>query len=56
MKVKITDITPCKIFPYKYGFIEIFDFDIIENTCNNTEIPPKPSKKLHVNIHGIGSV
>ncbi len=50
------EIKPCKVLPIMYGFIEIFDFDIIENTCNSTEIPPKPNRKLQVKMHGIGKV
>ena len=34
--------------------MEIFDFEIIENTCNNTEKPPNPSKKLQSKMHEVG--
>ena len=36
--------------PIIYGFIEISDVDVILNTCSKIEIPPKPSKKLHIII------
>ena len=29
-----------------YGFIDKSDLEIILKTCNKTDIPPKPSKKL----------
>lgn len=35
---------PCKIFPYKYGFIDKSVLEVILNTCKKIEIPPKPSK------------
>ena len=42
----IAEKNPCKIFPIMYGFIDKSDFETILKTCNNTDNPPKPSKKL----------
>ena len=41
---------PCNNLPKIYGFIEISDLEIILNTCNIIEIPPKPSKKAQIII------
>ena len=48
--VKKQEIIPWSIFPKKYDFIEISDFETILNTCNKIEIPPKPSKKALIII------
>ena len=39
---------PCNNLPKIYGFIEISDLEIILNTCNIIEIPPKPNKKAQI--------
>lgn len=35
---------PCRSFPKIYGFIERSDLEVILQTCNNTDIPPNPSR------------
>lgn len=45
---------PCRNFPIKYGFIGIFDFDVILKTCKSTEKPPNPrTKEQRINLNFI---
>ena len=37
---------PCSILPIIQGFIDKSDLETILKTCNKTDKPPKPSKKL----------